>query len=62
MIEIKAYKLGICCFCAKHAALWSKNWSARNLDNASEWRNMSTCRFFQWYNTIKVTLSMLVLY
>ena len=38
------YKIGICCFSAKHAALRikSKDGSARNQNNVSEWCNMST--------------------
>ena len=37
------YKIGICCFPAKHAALMSKNkdWLARNQNNVSEWGDMS---------------------
>ena len=37
------YKIGICCFSAKHAALRSKSkdWSTRNQNNVSEWSNMS---------------------
>jgi hypothetical protein len=33
--QIKDYKIGICCFSAKHAALRgkSKDWLARNQDN-----------------------------
>ena len=33
--------LDICCFSAKHAALWrkSKNWLARNQNNVSGWTN-----------------------
>ena len=40
----KDYKIGVCCFSAKHAALRrkSKDWSARNQNNVSEWRDMST--------------------
>jgi hypothetical protein len=40
----KDYKIGICCFSAKHAALWrkSKAWLARNQTNVSEWSDMST--------------------
>ena len=40
------YKIGICCFSAKHAALRrkSKDWSARNQNNMSEWSDMSTRR------------------
>ena len=42
--QTKDYKIGICCFSAKHAALWrkSKNWLVRNQDNVSEWGDMST--------------------
>ena len=41
--QTKDYKIGICCFSAKHAALRrkSKDWSARNQDNVSEWSDMS---------------------
>ena len=37
--QTKDYKIGICCFSAKHAGLRrkSKNWLARNRDNMSEW-------------------------
>ena len=36
--QTKDYKIGICCFSAKHAALRrkSKYWLARNQDNVSE--------------------------
>ena len=39
----KDYKVDICCFSAKHAALRSKtkDWLARNMNNVSEWINMS---------------------
>jgi hypothetical protein len=39
----KAYKIGICCFSAKHAALRrkSKDWLVRNQNNVSEWSDMS---------------------
>ena len=42
----KDYKIGICCFSAKHAALKrkSKDWLARNQNNVSEWGDMSTSR------------------
>ena len=38
------YKIGMSCFSAKHAALRrkSKDWSARNQNNVSEWSDMST--------------------
>jgi hypothetical protein len=40
----KDYEIGICCFSAKHTALRrkSKDWSARNQNNVSEWSDMST--------------------
>ena len=39
------YKIGICCFSAKHASLKrkSKDWLALNRDNVSERGDMSTC-------------------
>ena len=39
----KDYKIGICCFSAKNAALRSKSkdWLARNQNNVSEWSDMS---------------------
>ena len=42
--QTKNYKIGICCFSAKHAALMrkSKDWLARNQNNVSEWSDMST--------------------
>ena len=41
--QTKDYKIGICCFSAKHTALRrkSKYWLARNQNNVSEWGNMS---------------------
>jgi len=40
------YKIGICCFSAKHAALRrkSKDWVARNQNNVSKWGDMSIHR------------------
>ena len=40
----KDYKIGICCFSAKHAALRRKSidWLARNQNNVSDWSDMST--------------------
>jgi hypothetical protein len=40
----KDYKISICCFSAKHAALRikGKDWLARNQDNVWEWSDMST--------------------
>ena len=42
--QIKDYKIGICCFSAKLAALRrkSKDWLARNQNNVSEWSDMYT--------------------
>ena len=41
--QTKDYKIGVCCFSAKHAALRSRSkyWLARNQNNVSEWGNMS---------------------
>ena len=38
--QTKDYKIGICCFSAKHSAVrrTSKCWLARNQNNVSEWR------------------------
>ena len=38
----KDYKIGICCFSAKHAALRrkSKDWLAWNQNNVSQWSDM----------------------
>jgi hypothetical protein len=40
--QTKDYKIGICCFSAKHAALRrkSKDWLTRNQNNVSEWSDM----------------------
>ena len=61
--QTKDYKIGICCFSAKHAALRRKNkdWLAQNKDNVSEWGDMSIhWLLFQWASTIKIQLSVLV--
>ena len=44
--QTKEYKIGICCFSAKNAALRrkSKDWLTRNQNNVSEWSDIST----QW--------------
>jgi hypothetical protein len=41
--QTKDYKIGICCFSSKYAALNRKNkdWMARNQNNVSEWNDMS---------------------
>ena len=54
--QTKNYDIGIYCFSAKHAALRSKskNWLARNRNNVSEWKDMSTRRLlFQRASTKK---------
>ena len=42
--QTKDYKIGICCFSAKHAALRRKSndWLTRNQNNVSEWSDIST--------------------
>ena len=41
--QTKDYKIGMCCFSARYAALRrkSKDWLARNQNNVSEWSDMS---------------------
>ena len=41
--QTKDYKIGICCFFAKQAALRrkSKDWLTRNQNNVSEWSDLS---------------------
>ena len=48
--QTKEYKIGICCFSAKHAALRSKSkdWLARNQNNVSEWSDISTRQLALW--------------
>jgi predicted LPLAT superfamily acyltransferase len=63
--QTKVYKIGICCFFAKHTALRrkSKDWLARNQNNVSKWSDISTrALLFQSNRTIKIQLSMLVYY
>jgi hypothetical protein len=60
--QTKDYKIGICCFSAKHAALSSKrkDWLARNQNNVSEWSDISTRELlFQWASTINIQLRVL---
>ena len=41
--QSKDYKIGMCCFSAKHVALRNrKDWLTRNQDNVSQWSDMST--------------------
>jgi hypothetical protein len=63
--QTKDYKIGICCFSAKYAALRrkSKYWLARNQNDVSEWSDISTRGLlFQWLSIIKIQLSVLVWY
>jgi signal peptidase I len=45
-VQTKDYKIGICCFSTKHAALRRKSivWLVQNRDNVSEWGDMSIHR------------------
>ena len=61
--QTKDFKIAICCFSAKHAALRRKNkdWLARDRDNVSEWGSLFTRGLlFQQASTIKIQLSVLV--
>ena len=62
--QTKDYKIDICCFSAKHAALRRKStdWLARNQNNVSEWSDMSTpgLLLLRWASTIKIQLGVLV--
>ena len=61
--QTKNYEIGICCFSAKQAALRKKrkDWLSRIQDNVCECVKLSICvLLFQWANTIKIQLSMLV--
>ena len=63
--QSKDYKIGICCFSAKHTSLRRKRkvWLSQNHDNVSKWGNISIRGlFFQWASTRKIQLSVLVLY
>jgi hypothetical protein len=44
--QTKDYKIGICCFSTKHAALKRKStyWLIQNQNNVYEWSDMSTRR------------------
>jgi hypothetical protein len=56
----KDYKISVCCFSVKHAAIRRKrkDWLARNQDNVSELGDMSIHGLlFQGGGTIKIQLS-----
>jgi hypothetical protein len=60
--QITDYKIGICGFSAKPAALRRKNkdWSARNQNNVTEWSDLSTHGLlFYWASTEKPTQQLL---
>ena len=62
-IEYCDFKIGICSFFAKHAALRSesKYWQTQNRDNASKWSDMSILKMlFQWASAIKIQLNVLI--
>jgi hypothetical protein len=44
--QAKDYKIGICCFFARHTALGSRitDWFDQNQNNVSEWSDFSTHR------------------
>ena len=59
------YIIGICCFSAKHEALWSKSKDCLplNRDDVSQWSDMSTRGLlFQTTTIIKMQLNVLVYY
>jgi hypothetical protein len=60
----RVYKIGICCFSTKHAAMRRKSKDGlAQYQDVSEWGNMSIHRLlFQWASTIKIQLSVLILY
>ena len=61
--QTKDYKIGICCFSAKHTPLRrkSKDGLAQNQDNVSEWGDMYTRGLlFQLASTLKIQLSVLI--
>jgi hypothetical protein len=69
--QTKDYKICICCFSAKHAALRKKNkdWLAQNYANVSEWGGEQANHYtthmvnFQWtgvYNSQTINQSGLV--
>ena len=58
--QTKDYKIGICGFFVKHAALRSKSkdWLVRNQNNVSEWSDMSTLGLlFHCATTVQIQLS-----
>ena len=62
--QTKDYKIGTCCFFTKHAEFRSKSKDglAQNQDHTVgvEWNVSHPRPLFQWANTIKIQLSMLV--
>ena len=63
-VKRKSYKISICCFPTKYAALRSKSkyLLVRNKNNVSEWNDMcSRGLLFQYDSTINIQLSILVI-
>ena len=61
--QTKDYKIGVCCFSTKHAALRnkSKDWLAWNQNNVSKWCDIYTHGLlFQLASTLKIHVSMVV--
>jgi len=57
--QAKDYKIGICCFYAKHTLLRSKSKDmlAWNEDNVSQWSNMSICGLFCYFSKLALQKS-----
>ena len=61
--QTKNYKISICCFSVKSAAVKkkSKDWLAWNRNNVPNWNEMCTRGLlFQWASTTEIKLSVLV--
>jgi hypothetical protein len=60
--QTKDYKIGICCFSAKQAALSrkSKDWLDRNQNNVSEWRDISLCGLLHHRCAIGIIMVMIL--
>ena len=52
--QTKVYKIGMCCFSAKHAVVRSKTKDclARNQNIVSEWSDMSTRGLFPYFSEL----------
>ena len=56
--QIKEHTHGMCCFSTNHVAFRRKikDWLAQNLDNMSEWGEMSICGLLCELSTITIIL------